>query len=244
MKHMETIFACPISCRNCRMSSLCIPMSLRSDELYKLDQIILRGKPLQVRQSIFRAGDPFTSIYAVRSGSVKAFRLDDDGREQVVAFYLPGEIFGWDGLADSHYQNTAVALETTSVCEIPFEQLDHLASSITSIQNYTTKLMSREIINGQRLIALLAGNSAHQRLASLLISLSDRLALQKLSSTRFRLPMSRGDISNYLGLTVETVSRTFSYFQKMGYLRVNKKEVELLNLDALQEVIADSDVFA
>ena len=104
--------------------------------------------------------------------------------------------------------------------------------------------MSREIINGQRLIALLAGNSAHQRLASLLISLSDRLALQKLSSTRFRLPMSRGDISNYLGLTVETVSRTFSYFQKMGYLRVNKKEVELLNLDALQEVIADSDVFA
>ena len=151
---------------------------------------------------------------------------------------------GWDGLADNNYQNTAVALETTSVCEIPFEQLDHLASSITSIQNYTTKLMSREIINGQRLIALLAGNSAHQRLASLLISLSDRLALQKLSSTGFRLPMSRGDISNYLGLTVETVSRTFSYFQKMGYLRVNKKEVELLNLDALQEVIADSDVFA
>jgi CRP/FNR family transcriptional regulator, anaerobic regulatory protein len=241
LKSIENVYANPVSCRDCRMSTLCIPLSLRSDELYKLDQIIQRGSPYQARHAVFNSGDKFTSVYTVRSGSIKSFCIDDDGREQVTGFYLPGEIFGWDGLAENYYQNTAIALETTSVCEIPYNQLQLLGTTIPSIHKHLMKLMSREISADQKLIALLAGHSAHQRLASLLLSFSARLAQQKLSSTRFRLPMSRSEISNYLGLTVETVSRGFSHFQRMGYLLVNKKEIEIIDKAALEQLIINPE---
>ena len=241
MKNEETAYAIPVSCRDCRMSTMCIPLSLRSDELYKLDQVIQRGTPYQARTSIFYCGDKFTSVYAVRSGSVKSYCIDNEGREQVTGFYLPGEIFGWDGLAENYHQNAAVAMETTSICEIPYGQLELLSTTIPSIQKHVIKLLSKEINSDQKLIALLAGNSAHQRLASLLLSISARLAQQKLSSTRFRLPMSRGEISNYLGMTVETVSRAFSHFQRKKYLKVNKKEIELIDKHALQQLISNSE---
>jgi len=223
------------------MNSLCLPLGLDADDLYKLDELIERKKPLQPREGVFFSGDPFTSIYAVRSGSIKSFCIDADGREQVTGFYFPGEIFGWDGLADEQHQNTAIALETTSICEIPYEQLDNLGNSISSVQKYVIKLLSREINADQRLIALLAGNSARQRLASLLLSISDRLAQQGLSSTRLWLPMSRSEISNYLGLTVETVSRVLSHFQRRKYLTVNKKEIEILNKHALRDLMHSAE---
>ena len=223
------------------MNSLCLPLGLDADDLYKLDELIERKKPLQPREGVFFSGDPFTSIYAVRSGSIKSFCIDADGREQVTGFYFPGEIFGWDGLADEQHQNTAIALETTSICEIPYEQLDNLGNSIPSVQKYVIKLLSREINADQRLIALLAGNSARQRLASLLLSISDRLAQQGLSSTRLWLPMSRGEISNYLGLTVETVSRVLGHFQRSKYLTVNKKEIEILNKQALRDLMHSAE---
>jgi CRP/FNR family transcriptional regulator len=225
------------------MSALCIPLSLKSEELYKLDQIIQRGSPYQARQAVFNSAEKFKAVYAVRSGSIKSFCIDDDGREQVTGFYLPGEIFGWDGLAEGNYQNTAIALETTSVCEIPYSQLELLSTTVPSIHKHMMKLVGREITADQKLIALLAGNSAHQRLASLLLSISNRLRQQKLSSTRFRLPMSRGEISNYLGLTVETVSRGFSHFQREGYLKVNKKEIEIIDKSSLEQLINNSEEF-
>ena len=223
------------------MNSLCLPLGLDADDLYKLDELIERKKPLQPREGVFFSGDPFTSIYAVRSGSIKSFCIDSDGREQVTGFYFPGEVFGWDGLADEQHQNTAIALETTSICEIPYEQLDNLGNLIPSIQKYVMKLLSREINADQRLIALLAGNSARQRLASLLLSISDRLAQQGLSSTRLWLPMSRSEISNYLGLTVETVSRVLGHFQRSKYLTVNKKEIEILNKQALRDLMHSAE---
>lgn len=240
----ETVLPSPVSCRDCRMNALCIPLSLESDELSKLEQVIRRGNPFQARETVFRCGDKFSAVFAVRSGSVKSFCIDHHGREQVTGFYLPGEIFGWDGLAEDHHQNTAVALETASICEIPFDQLEELSATIPSIQKQVMRLISREITTDQKQIALLAGNSAHQRLASLLMSISARLARQKLSSTRFRLPMSRGEISNYLGLTVETVSRAFSYFQRKKYLIVNKKEIELLDKPGLERLISNSEEIA
>ena len=241
---MEKIFVGferPLSCRTCRMNSLCLPLGLDADDLHKLDRLIERKKPLQPREGVFFSGAPFTSIYAVRSGSIKSFCIDADGREQVTGFYFPGEIFGWDGLADEQHQNTAIALETTSICEIPYEQLDNLGNSIPSVQKYVIKLLSREINADQRLIALLAGNSARQKLASLLLSISDRLAQQGLSSTRLWLPMSRGEISNYLGLTVETVSRVLGHFQRSKYLTVNKKEIEILNKQALRDLMHSAE---
>ena len=190
---------------------------------------------------MYFSGDPFTSVYAVRSGSIKCFCIDSDGREQVTGFYFPGEVFGWDGLADEQYQKTAIALETTSVCQIPYEQLDELGNSIPSIQRYMMKLISREINADQRLIALLAGSSAQQKLSSLLLSISDRRALQGLSTTRIWLPMSRGEISSYLGLTVETVSRVLGHFQRNKYLSVNKKEIEILDKQALRDLMHSTE---
>jgi len=219
------------------MNSICLPVGLDPSDLDKLEVLIERKKPLQPRESVFLSGEPFTSIYAVRSGSIKSFCIDADGREQVTGFYFPGELFGWDGLANEHYQNTAIALETTSLCEIPYEKLDNLGNSIHSVQKYVMKLISREINADQQLIALLAGNSAQQKLASLLLSISDRLVQQKLSSTRLWLPMSRGEIGNYLGLTVETVSRVLGHFQRKKYLAVNKKEIEILDKKALRDLI-------
>jgi|TARA_B110000879_G_scaffold60874_1_gene85416 CRP/FNR family transcriptional regulator len=219
------------------MNSICLPVGLDASDLDKLEVLIERKKPLQPREGVFLSGEPFTSIYAVRSGSIKSFCIDADGREQVTGFYFPGELFGWDGLANEHYQNTAIALETTSLCEIPYEKLDNLGNSIPSVQKYVMKLISREINADQQLIALLAGNSAQQKLASLLLSISDRLVQQKLSSTRLWLPMSRGEIGNYLGLTVETVSRVLGHFQRKKYLAVNKKEIEILNKKALRDLI-------
>ena len=219
------------------MNSICLPVGLDPSDLDKLEVLIECKKPLQPRESVFLSGEPFTSIYAVRSGSIKSFCIDADGREQVTGFYFPGELFGWDGLANEHYQNTAIALETTSLCEIPYEKLDNLGNSIPSVQKYVMKLISREINADQQLIALLAGNSAQQKLASLLLSISDRLVQQKLSSTRLWLPMSRGEIGNYLGLTVETVSRVLGHFQRKKYLAVNKKEIEILDKKALRDLI-------
>ena len=219
------------------MNSIFLPVGLDASDLDKLEVLIERKKPLQPREGVFLSGEPFTSIYAVRSGSIKSFCIDADGREQVTGFYFPGELFGWHGLANEHYQNTAIALETTSLCEIPYEKLDNLGNSIPSVQKYVMKLISREINADQQLIALLAGNSAQQKLASLLLSISDRLVQQKLSSTRLWLPMSRGEIGNYLGLTVETVSRVLGHFQRKKYLAVNKKEIEILNKKALRDLI-------
>lgn len=237
--------ACPhrpsISCGSCRLSSLCLPLALEHDDIVKLDEIVERGKPIQRGEHLFRQNAPFNSVYAVRSGSLKAYRLTKEGEEQVTGFYFPGEIIGMDGISKDHYASNAKALETTSVCEIPFDSLGELSTRLPSLQRHFFQLMSQEITEDQQLIALLSKNSAEERLASLLLSISARNARQKLSTTHFRLSMSRTDIGNYLGLTVETVSRLFSRFSNSGIIRVDNKEVTLLDLDALSALAKQHD---
>jgi len=241
VKQLPSHLTHSISCQDCRMGNLCLPLAVDESERHKLDQFIQHKKPLQPRDKVFQSGDAFTSIYAVRSGSFKSFCLDSEGREQVTGFYLPGEIFGWDGLADDQYQNTTIALETSSVCEIPYEKLEQLGNAIPAIKKHVMKLISREINADQKLITLLAGHSAQQKVASLLLSFSDRLAQQKRSPTRLWLPMSRSEISSYLGLTVETVSRVLGALQKKNLLNVNRKEIEILDKQALQTLAASAD---
>ena len=225
-----------MSCGDCRMKTLCLPLALEAEEVDKLDDIVQRGRPYQKDDYIYRSGDEFHSIYAVRSGAVKAFTVNDQGVEQVTGFYLPGEVFGMDGIAHTHHISSALALETSAVCEIPFHRLEELSTVLPSLQRHFFKLMSQEITNDQHLLTLLSKNSAEERVATLLISISARNAMRNLSGIRFRLPMSRADIGNYLGLTVETVSRVLSRFQKQQLLNVDKKEIEMLDLDGLQEL--------
>lgn len=225
-----------VSCGDCRLSTICLPISLHIDDIDKLDEIIQRGRPLQKGDYLYRANDDFHSVYAVRSGTVKAVTITDDGQEQVTGFYLPGEIIGMDGIGDSRYTNSAIALETSAVCEIPFSRMEELSLQIPTLQRHFFQLMSREITADQQLITLLSKNSAEERVAALLLSISSRNARRQLSATSFRLPMSRADIGNYLGLTVETVSRVLGRFQKQNILSVDKKEINITDLDALSAI--------
>ena len=225
-----------VNCGNCRLNSICLPLALESDDIEQLDSIIQRSKPLQKNQHLYRESDDFQSVFAVRSGTLKAYKTTDDGREQVTGFYFPGEILGMDGISNNSHASSAKALETSAVCEIPFSSLEKLSSMMPNLQRHFFQLMSREITEDQQLITLLSKNSADERVAALMISISKRNARRKLSSTQFRLPMSRVDIGNYLGLTVETVSRVFSRMQKMDILRVDNKEIEILDLEGLQRM--------
>lgn len=224
------------NCSDCRLNSICLPFSLETRDIEELDRIIQRGRPLQKGGHLYRQGDDFSSVYAVRSGTLKAYRMTDDGREQVTGFSFPGEIVGMDGISQSRHASSARALETSAVCEIPFSSLETLSARMPQLQRHFFQLMSREITEDQQLITLLSKSSADARIAALLLSISMRNARRRLSATQFRLSMSRVDIGNYLGLTVETVSRVFTRLQKSGIVDVNNREISVLDETALRQL--------
>lgn len=235
--NFPTCHAVPtVSCGQCRLNAVCLPISLHIDDIDRVNDIIQRGRPLQKGDTLYRVKDGFKCIYAVRSGSVKTVTVTDDGREQVTGFYLPGEILGMDGISTNFHTNTAIAMETTAICEIPFSQMESLTSSIPSLQRHMFQILGREINADQQLITLLSKSSADERVATFLLSISIRNHRRNLSATSFRLPMSRADIGNYLGLTVETVSRCLSRLQKQALIEADKREIQLLNLDGLRQV--------
>ena len=225
-----------VSCGDCRLNAICLPISLHVDDIDRVNEIIQRGRPLQKGEHLYRANDTFQSVYAVRSGTIKAINITNDGQEQVTGFYLPGEILGMDGIAQNHHTNSAIALETAAVCEIPFTKMEELSLQLPSLQRHFFQLMSKEITSDQQLITLLSKNSAEERIAALLLSISARNHNRHLSATSFRLPMSRADIGNYLGLTIETVSRVLSRFQKNNILSVDKKEITILDMPGLKRI--------
>jgi CRP/FNR family transcriptional regulator len=232
-----------VSCSGCRLSPICLPIALQAPDIERLDAIVQRGRPLRKGDYVYREGQPFNSVYAVRSGTLKAYSTTDSGEEQVIGFYLPGEIFGMDGLSKNKHISSAVALETAAICEIPFDRLSELSIRIPSLQRHFFQLMSQEIAQDQQLLGQLSKNTAEQRIAALLLSISARNARRKLSATHFRLPMSRTDIGNYLGVTVETVSRTFSRFQKMGLLISDGREIALASAENLRLIAGGQPLF-
>jgi CRP/FNR family transcriptional regulator, anaerobic regulatory protein len=221
------------SCNECSLSPICLPLAVSVDELDQLEDIMRRGRPLKRGEHLYRASDAFESVFAVRSGAVKTYVLSEEGEEQVTGFYMPGEIVGMDGISTAHHMSSAKALETASVCEIPFQRLEELSSKIPTLQHHFFSLMSREIQADRELHMLLSKKSADDRIASLLLSFAARQQRRGLSSQRIRLPMSRYDIANYLGLAVETVSRIFTRFQQQGMLAVEGREIEILDREAL-----------
>jgi CRP/FNR family transcriptional regulator len=213
-----------------------LPISLHADEVNKLDAIVAQGRPLQRGHYLYRANDVFKSVFAVRSGSFKTFSLSPSGEEQVTGFYLPGEILGLDGISDDLHRNSAIALETSSICEIPFNKMESIAREIPALQRRFFKLMSKEITNDQQLFTLLSRKSAMAKIASFLLGVSSRHQQRHLSATSFQLSMSRSEIANYLGLTLETTSRVFTKLQKDGLIDVvARKNIDLKNMEILRE---------
>jgi CRP/FNR family transcriptional regulator len=223
-------------CNDCSLSSLCLPVAVEVGELERLEEIIKRSKPLRKGEHLFRSNDPFTSVYAVKSGCVKTYSLDETGDEQITGFYFPGELLGTDGISANTHYNSAKALDTSAICEIPFHKLEDLSVQIPTLQRHFFSLMSKEIQNDKQLHMLLSKKPAEERLASFLLAISARHESRKLSANVFRLPMSRGEIGNYLGLTVETISRIFSRFQKTAILKVEGREIEILDRHTLCNV--------
>ncbi len=228
-------------CAECSLNPICLPVAISPEDLYQLDSIIQRSRPLHRGDHLFWEESAFEAIYAIKAGSLKAYTTTDAGEEQVTGFYLAGEVVGMDGIHTETHVSSAVALETTSICEIPFDRLQEATQVIPGLQNHFFKLMSREIQADQQLMLLLGKKSADARVASLLLSLGDRYKRRRLSEQRFRLPMSRSDIGNYLGLAVETVSRIFTRMQQQNILSVEGKEVCIIEREQLCRISAGSE---
>lgn len=224
-----------IHCQNCSFSQLCLPFNLNSQELNKLDDIIQRKRPIQKNERLFTAGDSLKALYAVRSGSFKTFTVSQDGEEQITAFHLPGEIIGFDALLQQSHQSFAQALETSMVCEIPYQTLDELSGEFPKLRQQLMRLMSNEIHQDQEMFMLLNKRTAEERLAYFIKSLSNRFHDRGFSANEFRLTMTRGEIGNYLGLTVETISRLLTRFQKEELISVSGKLIQILNHPLLEE---------
>lgn len=216
-------------CKDCSLASLCLPLSLNLEDMDALDEIVKRGRPLKKGEFLFRQGDAFNSVFAVRSGALKTFSLSDSGDEQITGFHLPSELVGLSGMDSECYPVSAMALETTSVCEIPFERLDELSVQLPQLRRQLMRIMSREIRDDQQMMMLLSKKTADERIATFLVNLSARFRARGFSANQFRLAMSRNEIGNYLGLAVETVSRVFTRFQQNKLLEAEGKEVHILD---------------
>jgi CRP/FNR family transcriptional regulator len=218
-----------VTCRECSLNALCVPHGLSFGEMDEIDSQIRRGRPLHRHDTVFDQGDMFQSVYAVRAGALKVYTMNQSGDEQVIGFYLPGEIFGLDAIDAGVHQCTAKALETAAICEIPYDKLQLLSGRIGNLQTQMYRLLSREIRQDQNLQLLLSKMSAEERLSSFLLNLAIRYQQRRLSPSAFRLPMSRADIGNYLGLAVETVSRAFTRMQEQGIIIVDQREVRIVD---------------
>lgn len=226
-----------VACKDCSLFQLCLPVGLGEEELALLDRLIRRRRVLKRGEHLFRPGDPFVFVYAVRSGSIKTYVPVRDGTDQVTGFHLPGELLGLDAIHTERHQCGAIALETTGVCELPLNRMEELGGAVVNVQRRMLRIMSRQILHDQTLQVLLCKRSAEERLAALLLSLSNRYKRRGFSATDFHLNMSRQEIASYLGLAEETVSRLFTRLQDQGLIRVLRKRVHLLNLRRLVSMV-------
>ncbi|MDN3519766.1 fumarate/nitrate reduction transcriptional regulator Fnr [Aquisalimonas lutea] len=222
------------SCTSCSLNDLCLPVALDAAGIETLDGIVQRGHPLVRGQIVYHPGKPFHSVYAVRAGALKSVTVTEDGEEQITAFHLPGELVGLDAIGFDAHPSTAAALETTRVCEIPFAELEGLSEHVHGLRRHLVRRMSQAIAAEQEMLHLLARRNAEQRLAAFLVHLSDRHVQRGLAATPVRLPMSRHELGNYLGLVPETVSRLFRRFMDHGWMSVQGQSIGLDNPGALR----------
>ncbi len=224
-------------CSTCSMRELCLPVGLNPDEVKQVDALVGNRVKLKKGDSLYRAGDTFSALYAVRLGSLKTTVLAEDGREQVSGYHMLGDIIGLDGIGSERHGCQALALEDTEVCVLPFERLEDLARDLPSLQHNLYQFLSREISRDHNIMLLLGSMRAEERLAVFLLNLSDRYRRRGYSSTEFVLRMTREEIGSYLGLKLETVSRLFSRFQEEGLIQVQGRAVKLLDITALKQLV-------
>ena len=215
-----------------------MPVGLNGAEMADLDAVMKQSRRLKKGEYLFRSGEPFASLFAVRTGFFKTTVASQDGRDQVTGFLMSGELIGMDGICGQIHSCDAVALEDSKVCELPFVNLEEAGSKLPSLQTHFYKLMSREIVRDQGVMLLLGNMRAEERLAAFLLNLSQRLSDRGFAANDFILRMSREEIGSYLGLKLETVSRTLSRFQQEGWVKVEHKHIQILQPEVLKTMVA------
>jgi CRP/FNR family transcriptional regulator len=226
-----------IACSTCNVRELCLPVGLSGDSLDRLDTLTANRRSVASGRALFSAGEGFLSLYAVRTGFFKTRVLAEDGREQVTGFQMAGELLGLDGIGTDNHTCDAVALEDSQVCVIPYHQLEGLARQFTELQHQFNKIMSREIVREYGVMLMLGSMRAEQRLAAFLLNLTRRLQARGFSASSLVLRMKRNEIGSYLGLKLETVSRTFSKFQQEGMLDVNQRQIRIVDQSKLEQLV-------
>jgi CRP/FNR family transcriptional regulator len=226
-----------VACSSCNLRELCLPVGLSTEELSKLDSLIAGRRRIKRGTTLYKTGDPFTAIYAIRTGFFKTEVNTSDGREQVTGFQMMGEIMGLDGIVQDHHSCDAIALEDSEVCIMPFDRIEELSREFGTLQRHIHKIMSREIVRDQGVMLLLGNMRADERLAAFLVNLVQRLHARGFSQSEVVLRMTRKEIGNYLGMQLETVSRTFSKFVEDGIIDVNQRHITIKDLEALRGLL-------
>lgn len=232
-----------VACSNCNLRELCMPMGLQAEELDRIDEIVAIRIKVKRGANLFSNGDKFTSLFAIRTGFFKTCIATEDGRDQVTGFQMAGEIIGLDGVVNDHHTCNAVALEDAEVCVMPFERIEELSREFTALQRHVHKIMSREIVREHGVMLLLGSMRAEERLAAFLLNLVQRLHARGFSQSEFLLRMTREEIGSYLGLKLETVSRTFSKFVEDGIVEVKQRQVRILDTGALKLIVNNHQKF-
>lgn len=225
------------ACSACCLKGVCLPCDLATPELDHFDQVASSRRRVARGASLYHNGDGFDSLYAVRSGAFKTVGVSRQGEEKITGFHLPGELLGLEAISSGRHGYSAVALEDSEVCVLPFAQLERMATSMPALQHQLFRVLSGDISRDEGLLLLLGSMAAEQRLAAFLLSLARRHKRLGYSDTRFTLRMTREEIGNYLGLTLETVSRLLSRFQREALITVHQREIELRNPARLREIV-------
>lgn len=234
---MQEVFSLPLpkaACSSCNLRESCLPVGITASEMAQLEDLTRMKRAYRRGDYLYRSGAPLQSLYAIRTGFFKTQVLHENGLEQVTGFQMAGEIIGMDAISSDIHTCNAVALEDSEVCELPFGKLEELGRELPSLQRHLHKLMSREIVRDHGIMLLLGSMRAEERLAAFLLNLSQRFAARGYSPSAFQLRMTRQEIGNYLGMKIETVSRTLSQFQEAGLINVRNKAVEILDAKNLR----------
>ena len=212
-------------------------MGLSEQELLRVDELVAVRRTVKRGASLFHNGEKFSSLYAIRTGFFKTTVNTEDGRDQVTGFQMAGEIIGLDGIVNELHTCDAIALEDAEVCVLPFDRIEEISREITSLQRHVHKIMSREIVREHGVMLLLGSMRAEERLAAFLLNLVQRLQARGFSKSELILRMTREEIGSYLGMKLETVSRTFSKFADDGMVEVKQRHIHICDADALKRIV-------
>jgi CRP/FNR family transcriptional regulator len=236
-QRMPTPAKFEVTCSSCNLRELCLPGALCAEELARVENLVYARRRLKRGEPLFKAGAEFNAIYAIRAGFFKTSVVDGEGREQVTGFFMGGELMGLEGLGTGAYNGTAVALEDSEACVLPYSLIEEMSRELPVLQRHLHSILAREIVRDHGVMMLLGSMRAEERLATFLINLSKRFLRRGYSASDFHLRMTREELGSYLGLKLETVSRLFSRFQEDGLIDVQQKHVQIVDIAGLERIL-------